>query len=476
MTKSIKCTSCDRRIQATNNKRIPCCLCKRYRHLKCTPFIAITNDTICPVCITELFPFCNIESDTDFFLALSSNKDYSPINHQLLNDIRIEFKCDFASTLLTDDDDLDADTNYYNTLFNSTVNYYETTNLNPLTPRPIKNIPQFLLHLNARSLSKNIDSITTELSLLTNKPSIIAVSETWAANDSDSFPIPGYSFIHKARTTKIGGGVGLYLQDHLDLKYKIRPDLHIDDISDSLFIQITSTKLKNIIIGSVYKPPDVDVLKFCENLDRTLRILTKERRPCYILGDFNINLLKQNLHSPTKHFLDTILSHGFFPLINKPTRITTESVTLIDNILTNVHDLQTKSGIWMVDISDHLPVFSILPNRSMNFEIKKKLSKRMITPEKMNKFKFDLQNYDWTDIENLQDVNLMYASFVNTVQKLYEKSFPIQTVTIKPCELFKPWITTAIKNQLIKNIHYIENIKSFERMNHSLLIKLIEIS
>ena len=40
-----------------------------------------------------------------------------------------------------------------------------------------------------------------------NKPSIIAVTETWAKTDNDIFPIPGYTSILKARGKKGGGGV-----------------------------------------------------------------------------------------------------------------------------------------------------------------------------------------------------------------------------------------------------------------------------
>ena len=47
------------------------------------------------------------------------------------------------------------------------------------------------------------------------------------------------------------------------------------------------------------------------------------------------------------------MASGFYPLINKPTRITDSSATLIDNIFTNVHNTETKSGIWITDISDH---------------------------------------------------------------------------------------------------------------------------
>ena len=45
-------------------------------------------------------------------------------------------------------------------------------------------------------------------------------------------------------------------------------------------------------------------------------------------------------------------------IITKPTRITSHSSTLIDNIFTNIHDYAHMSGIIMCDISDHFPVFT----------------------------------------------------------------------------------------------------------------------
>jgi hypothetical protein len=71
---------------------------------------------------------------------------------------------------------------------------------------------QFLVHLNARSLVKNIENITTELSLLSNKPSIIAISETRALTDNDHPPLPGYTSILKPEKLK-RGGVGSYSQN-----------------------------------------------------------------------------------------------------------------------------------------------------------------------------------------------------------------------------------------------------------------------
>ncbi len=49
---------------------------------------------------------------------------------------------------------------------------------------------------------------------------------------------------------------------------------------------------------------------------------------------------------------------GLYPVISKPSRITSHSATLIDNIFTNnIDDNSIFSGLLMNDITDHLPVF-----------------------------------------------------------------------------------------------------------------------
>jgi len=55
-------------------------------------------------------------------------------------------------------------------------------------------------------------------------------------------------------------------------------------------------------------------------------------------------------------------SNSLYPTLTRPTRITTHSATLIDNIFTNVIDRPVSSGLIITDISDHLPVFAIIQN------------------------------------------------------------------------------------------------------------------
>ena len=52
-------------------------------------------------------------------------------------------------------------------------------------------------------------------------------------------------------------------------------------------------------------------------------------------------------------------SYGLFSLITKPTRISHNSATLIDNIFTNCIHSELDAGIICSDISDHMPIFCV---------------------------------------------------------------------------------------------------------------------
>ena len=75
-----------------------------------------------------------------------------------------------------------------------------------------------------------------------------------------------------------------------------------------------------------------------------------------LAGDFNLDLIKFKNHAPTNDFITSLLSQSFFPAIDKPTRITHDSATLVDNIFVNSVKHKLTSGIIHNDISDHYPV------------------------------------------------------------------------------------------------------------------------
>ena len=100
----------------------------------------------------------------------------------------------------------------------------------------------------------------------------------------------------------------------------------------------------------------------CNYLNKLLENISKEQKSIFLLRDFNVNLLNYNEHNQTNEFLDSLASNSFIPLILQPTRITSHSNTLIDNIFSNVIDSDIISGNLTANISDHLPQFVIIPN------------------------------------------------------------------------------------------------------------------
>ena len=116
-------------------------------------------------------------------------------------------------------------------------------------------------------------------------------------------------------------------------------------------------------MGVIYRHPSMDLTDFnCNYLNKLLENISKEQKSVFLLGDFNANLLNYNEHNEINEFLDFLASNSFIPLILQPTRITSHSNTLIDNMFSNVIDPDITSGNLTATISDHLPQFSTIPN------------------------------------------------------------------------------------------------------------------
>ena len=82
--------------------------------------------------------------------------------------------------------------------------------------------------------------------------------------------------------------------------------------------------------------------------------------------DQNLDLLKSNIHLQTQTFLENILNANQIPTITRPTRITKNIASLIDNIyISNLLSYKFDSCILLSDISDHMaPLTIIWPNKS----------------------------------------------------------------------------------------------------------------
>ena len=69
---------------------------------------------------------------------------------------------------------------------------------------------------------------------------------------------------------------------------------------------------------------------FIDQIETVIKNEKKCKKSIFLCGDLNIDLLKYNDNTPTKNVVDMMFSLGLYPLIDKQTRITGHSATLID--------------------------------------------------------------------------------------------------------------------------------------------------
>lgn len=84
-------------------------------------------------------------------------------------------------------------------------------------------------------------------------------------------------------------------------------------------------------------------------LSFTLQFISSKEKPCILLGNFNIDMLKSE-SDLSAEFLNILYISYLYPLTYKPTRITCSSATLIDNIVTNYFESAINSGLLLNDI------------------------------------------------------------------------------------------------------------------------------
>ena len=261
-------------------------------------------------------------------------------------------------------DDIDIDLHHYNQLYPSLAisynnQYYDSNKFNSsFCVNGVNDLR--VIHLNIRSLSANGDNFVAFLSTLNLNFDIICISETWVTNPSlfEGF-LDGYTGIHSYRENRRGGGTAIYLKKHIQHSVIPHLTLNNDDI-ESVFINISKSN-KNILIGCCYRPPSSNPDIFRLFFEQNFSSAAIRDKDTIILGDTNLCMTKINDDATIASFYHTMQALSLIPTISKPTRITGTTCTLIDNIfVSNLNNF--KSGSFVVDISDHLPIFIIYEN------------------------------------------------------------------------------------------------------------------
>ena len=316
-----------------------------------------------------------------------------------------------------------------------------------------------VMHCNIRSLRKNKPKLEIFLAALHNANfDVICVSETFLYPDeTENFPLHDYTFVGSSRLSR-AGGVGAYVRNGLVFGVEEAAVAG----AEVLTLRIEGAAGgSHIYLTTIYRRPiqhDLDL--FLSELDE---YLLKTKYPQHIItGDMNINLLHNS--SSSDHYLDLIHMHNFRSLISVPTRVTLETSTCIDHILTNFSHNVVYSGTIACDISDHFPVFSIFDTRGLKSNLYNKHQKiRNYRKLDVQQLLNQLTTIDWqTNVYNIEDPSIAYNNFVEEIMKVYDELIPLESVRPKQKSSFQcPWISPSILKAINKKNRLFTQHKKF---------------
>ena len=310
-----------------------------------------------------------------------------------------------------------------------------------------------VVQLNTRGIKSKLDELDMLISDL-KQPDVMILSETWLKEGEEKLiNMKGYTFKGVPRVRKKGGGVGFLVKE--DLVYHALTELNnsnIDPTFEHYYIELKGNKY-NVILGSIYRPPNTNLERFMAEYKKSLECLNNLKNKEIILGmDHNINLLKHDVHSKTQEFIETNLDMNLLPVITKPTRVSTTSATLIDNIFVS-NRLQhcITSGVIITDISDHFPCILNVSDFNQCNKTAMKIIKRKLNKENLDKIKNDIGNIDWeTEIKNL-DANKAFEMIHNKLIDTINTHAPERITYLKNKRINKPWISKSFANSIRKS-------------------------
>ena len=450
------CGVCKKTI-AKNHKAIRCNVCNYKVHIKCnktdaTDFKKMNEEDaiLCIICKEEIIPFQRL-TDQQFYVTSFKgvNKDVDSLNQSLFPSTSLKT---FFQGINDLNQNVDNDLDNEEGIPQINCKYVDIDTFKHKN----KKEDFSLFHLNIASLAKHKEELETLLALLGYNFDIIGITETKLMKDSPpiiDINFNGYNCYHTP-TESTKGGAMLYIQEEVNCKPRVDLDkiVYKSKELESVFIEIINPGRKNIVIGCIYRHPSMELEEFNDEfLSVLMENIGKEEKNIFLLGDFNVDLMN-SFDNPTAQFFDTITSNMIVPHITCPTRVTTTTSTLIDNIFSNsLNFFDGISGNLTSKISDHYAQFLIIPKNCHKILTKHNLYKRDTKNVDRENFILDLLGIDWQETIDIEkdNPNHSFNQFETKLNKLIDKYMPIKKLTKSEIkQQLKPWITLGIRNSM----------------------------
>ena len=297
------------------------------------------------------------------------------------------------------------------------------TQLDEKTFKCFKERGLHFIHLNINSVLPEIDEL--RLIAKNTDASLIGISETKLDEtiENDEIKIDGYT-IERFDRNRRGGGVACYVRN--DIIFNVRE--HFSDEVENIFIDIFLPKTKPILVGIVYRPPDQST--FLELLSEAICDTDSfDNQEVYILGDLNVDMIGK--HPLAKSHKEFCSLHGLVQVITSPTRITVETSTLIDHILTNSVDKISQYGVLNVSLSDHQAIYCTRKVLKQKFNKHKYIEIRSMKNYSKPLWLEKLKTVQYPNYSGYNDVDIAYTDFIDRTTKAINEIAPFKQLCVK---------------------------------------------
>ena len=151
-----------------------------------------------------------------------------------------------------------------------------------------------LFHTNVNGLENKFEKLQNFLNSTNMDLDIVAISETSQRGDipfSMNVNISGYHKPFSLGSKSARGRVAIFAKENLNVWE--RDDLNfVCNQFESVWVEIEVKNSKNIVCGCLYRHPNSDINDFTKFVSKSLTKITNEKKECYLLGNFNVDLLK----------------------------------------------------------------------------------------------------------------------------------------------------------------------------------------
>ena len=280
---------------------------------------------------------------------------------------------------------------------------------------------------------------------------VIVVTETWLNKLTDhTFDITNYSKFSIYRN-RSGGGVSLYYANSLDVC--LLPNLtFINEFLEVLTVRVRRDG-RDLLVTGLYRCHGQSIASFNENFEENVLTRLPLGTDTIVCGDFNVNIFNPLKLNPIYDFVQNLASFGFFPVINKATRIDLSNpitkFSLLDQIWINFSASEiVNSGVIDAGISDHLTPYLLLstdipPPQTSCF---RPVNNRNC----IAKFTALVSRLPLVRLSSAEDPGDALRAVLTALYDAYYKCFPLRQVRPQGGRISPPWMTRQLKSLIRK--------------------------